>query len=208
MRLFPATRIGVLICANGPGIIIDWPSHEVVALNIFEWVRRTNQSAEHLTPKNIDVDKPFIEHQLFKGSETNRLPTALHHSQIRNHVELADVVGVYGHPYDGNLIIRYAPETSNTTLQLYFSEWTYGRLDPVAGSNTTFIVEWETTIMNHFYSYPGPVPHFLIDFGIVDVVLFTIRLDSEVYADYEFVKNATLETFPAVPWTPTSCGPE
>lgn len=195
------------MCANGPGAILEWPSHEVVALHIFEWTRQSNQSVEHLSLKNFKVFEPFIEHQLFIGSETNRVPTALHHSQIRNHVELSDVIGVYGQPYDGNLIIRYAPNSGNATLQVYFSEWAFGQLRQVDGSNTTFTVEWETTIMDHFYSYPWEVPNFWIDFGIVDTVLIRGgELDS--YDELEFVKNATLDTFPVIPWTPTSCGPE
>ncbi|XP_037047961.1 uncharacterized protein LOC119082550 [Bradysia coprophila] len=207
MRLFPATQIGVFICVNGPGLIIDYPMHENVILNIFELARGTNISLAELLSKKVNIAKPNIEHQLFKEHKTNRAATALHHSQIRSRVEPADVLGVYGHPINGDLSIRYAPGTGNTTLQLYLSEWTFGRLQPFTGSNTTFSIEWDTTIMDHFYSYPWAVPNFWIDFGIVDTALLRLG-ELDLYGEFEFVKNATLDTFPSIPWTPGSCGPE
>lgn len=206
MRLFPATQIGVFICVNGPGLIIEYPWHEDVSQNIFELARGTNISLAEILSKKVDIVKPFIEHQeLFKEHKSNRAATALHHSQIRNSVKPADVLGVYGDPINGDLTVTYAPGTGNTTLQLYLSEWAFGRLQPFTGSNTTFSIVWNTTIMDHYYSYPWAVPNFSIDFGIVDTAL--LRL-GDIYGDYEFVKNATLDTFPAIPWTPDSCGPE
>lgn len=207
MRLFPTTRIGVFICANGPGVIANFPSHDIVAYSIFELIRGTNQSLDQILSSKVGVGKPFIEHQLRKSHKTNRASTALHHNQIRNRVEPGAVVGVYGHPHDGDLRITYAPGTGNTTLQLHFSDWAYGRLQPVPGFNTTFSVEWETNIMDHFYTYPGAVPNFWIDFGVVDTVLLRGG-QFNFYDEFEFVKNATLDTFPSIPWTPTSCGPE
>lgn len=207
MRLFPATKIGVFICANGPGLILNFPAHEIVALSIFELIRGTNQSLEQILSNKVDVGEPFIEHQLRKGHKTNRALTALHHSQIRNRVEPDDVLGVYGHPHDGDLTIAYEPETGNTTLHLYFSDWAYGRLQQVPGFNTTFSVEWQTRVMDHFYTYPWEVPNFWIDFGIADTVLLRAG-EFNLYDEFEFVKNATLDTFPPIPWTPTSCGPE
>lgn len=155
MRLFPATRIGVFLCTNGPGFISRFPVLSTVALNIFELVRGNHRSPfEH----TVVVDNYIAEHQLvIKGRRTNRTPTALHYNQLRNCVETEDVLGVYGHPYNGDVYIRYAPD--NTTLQLYLSEWAHGRLQPVSGSSsTTFDVLWDATIMDHFYSYPGAVP--------------------------------------------------
>lgn len=207
MRLFPATQIGVFICINGPGLIIEYPWHEDVSLNIFELARGTNLSLAEIVSKKVDTVKPFIEHQLFKEHKTNRGATALHHSQIRSSVEPADVLGVYGDPVNADLMIRYAPETGNTTLQVYLSEWAFGRLQPLTGSNTTFSIQWDTTIMDHFYSYPWEVPNFWVDFGIVDTALLRLG-ELDLYGELEFVKNATLDTFPAVPWTPDSCGPE
>lgn len=206
MRLFPTTRIGVFICANGPGLIANFPSHDIVAYSIFELIRGTNQSLDQILSNKVDIGKPFIEYQLRKSHKTNRASTALHHNQIRNRVEPDDVVGVYGHPHDGDLRITYQPGTGNTTLQLRFSDWAYGRLQPVPGFNTTFSVEWETTIMDHFYTYPWAVPNFWIDFGVFDALLLRAG-EFSFYDEYEFVKNATLDTFPSIPWTPTSCGP-
>ncbi|KAG4068093.1 hypothetical protein HA402_001518 [Bradysia odoriphaga] len=207
MRLFPATRIGVFICTNGPGAILNYPTHEITALNIFELVRATNRSFEEIMSRNMNIGTPFIEHQLIKNYKTNRASTALHHNQIRKQFEPNDVVGFYGHPHDGDLSIRYAPGTNNSTLQVYFSEWAHGRLQQVPGFNTTFSVNWDTTIMDHFYSFPIEAPNFWIDFGIFDSVLLRAG-EFNVYIEFEFVKNATLDTFPAIPWTPTSCGPE
>ncbi len=208
MRLFPATNIGVFICVNGPGVVVNFPMHEIVALNIFEVARGANVSlATEIVSKKVDIGEPFIEHQLIKGHKTNRAATALHYNQIRNRIEPEDVLGVYGHPHDGDVSIRYAPNTGNTTLQVYFSEWAFGRLQPVAGSNTTFSILWDTAIMDHFYSYPWAVPNFWIDFSIADTVLIRGG-ELDFYDEFEFIKNATLDTFPSIPWTPTSCGPE
>lgn len=207
MRLFPATRIGVFICANGPGAIFNYPSHEITALNIFELVRGTNQSFTDIVSKNMNIGTPFVEHQLFKGPKTGRASTALHKNQMRNQVHLNDVVGVYGHPHDGDVSIRYAPGTNNSTLQLYFSEWAHGRLQQVTGSNTTFSIQWDSSFMDHFYSYPFDIPGFWVDFGVVDSVLLRAG-EFDIYSEFEFVKNATLDTFPAIPWAPTSCGPQ
>lgn len=166
-----------------------------------------NQILEQSLSNKAHVGRPFIEHQLFRGNKTNRPLKALHHNQIRNRVEPADVLGVYGHGHNGDLVIRYEPQTGNTTLQIFFSEWVYGRLQQVPESNTTFRIEWQTTIMDHFYSYPWAVPNFWVDFGVVDSALLRGG-ELDFYDEFEFVKNATLDTFPPIPWTPTSCGPE
>lgn len=204
MRLFPATRIGVFLCTNGPGFISNVPVPSTVALNIFELVRGNNRSPlEHTVV--ADADTPIDEHQLVKGRRTNRVSTALHRSQLKHRIEPEDVLGVYGHPYNGDVFIRQA--LNNTTLELYISEWAHGQLQPTTESDTVFVVEWETTIMDHFYSYPGAVPNFWIDFGIVDRVLFRVG-EWNLYNEFEFVRNATLDTFPSIPWSPNSCGPE
>lgn len=207
MRLFPSSRIGVFICANGPGVIANFPPHEIVSLSIFELVRGTNQSLAQILANKIDVGEPFIEHQLKISNKTNRASTVLHYDQIRTRIEPENVLGVYGHPHDGDLSIRYGPETGNTTLQIYFSDWAYGRLQQVPGFNTTFSVQWDTNIMDHFYTYPWAVPDFWIDFGIADTVLLRAG-EFGFYDEFEFVKNATIDTFPSIPWTPTSCGPQ
>lgn len=131
--------------------------------------------------------------------------TALAQDQIRTRVKLEDVLGLYGHPVDGDLTITY--DTDNTTLQIYFSEFAYGILHDVPGFVTTYRIEWKTSIMDQFYTYPEPVPDFWVDFGITDIVLFRAG-EFDQYAEFEFVKQATLETFPPIPWEPTSCGPE
>lgn len=209
MRLFPATRIGVFVCANGPGLILNFPTHDTLAYSIFELVRGTNQSLEQVVSNKVHIGKPFIEHELNKGYKTNRASTVLHHKQIKNRVELQEVLGVYGHPYDGDLRIRYEPDSGNKTLQLYFSEWAYGRLEQVRGSNTTFSVEWKTNIMDHFYSFQWKkVPSFWVDFGVADTVLLRAGEWDLYEYEFDFVKNATLDTFPSIPWTPNSCGPE
>lgn len=131
----------------------------------------------------------------------------MHHNRIRNQVEPEAVLGSYGHPVEGDLTIRYELESGNSTLQVFFSEFAYGRLELVNGSNTTFSIDWQTSIIDELYSNPGVVQNFWIDFGITDSVL--LREGSlELYSEIEFVKNATLDTFPSIPWTPTSCGPE
>lgn len=210
MRLFLVTRIGVFICTNGPGFINKYPVPAAVVSNIFDLIQRNNRSVTDNLSRKVDGGMPFIEHQLIRGCKMNRATTGLHdhdHHGLRNRIEPEDILGTYGHPHDGDLSIRYAPGTSNTTLQLYFSEWAYGRLQPITGSNTTFSVEWDTSIMDHFHSYPSSVPNYWIDFGIVDTVLFRAG-ESDQYDEFKFVKNATLDTFPAIPWSPNSCGPE
>lgn len=208
MRLFPATQIGVFICVNGPGLIIEYPWHEDVSVNIFELARGANISLAKIVAEKVDMVKPFIDElQLFKEHKTNRAATALHHSQIRNSVEPADILGVYGDPVNGDLTVRYAPGSGNTTLQLHLSEWVFGRLQPFTGSNTTFNIEWDTGFMDHFDSYPWGVPNIWVEFGIVDMAL--VRLgELDEFGEFAYVKNATLDTFPAIPWTPDSCGPE
>lgn len=206
MHLYPATQIGVFISVNGPGLIIEAPLHGTVARNIFELARGANISFADIESEKVDV-KPSVEHQLFKELNTNRVATVLHHSQIRNSVEPADILGVYGHAINGDVSIRYPLGGDNTTLQLYLSEWAFGRLQPFNGSNTIYSVEWDTTIMDHFYSYPWAVPNFWVDFGIVDTALLRLG-ELDLYGEFEFVKNATLDTFPPIPWRPDSCGPE
>lgn len=204
MRLFPAARIGIYICSNGPGTLRNYPTLADTSSIIFDLVRGANRSFDEIVSRNVNIGTPFDDHQIFERRNTNRPSTVLHYNQMRQNIDLTDVVGVYGHPYDGDVSIRYAPGTDNSTLQLYFSEWAHGRLQPIPESNTTFSIMWDTSIMDHFYSY-STEPNFWIDFGIVDTVLFRVG-DVDIYA--EFVKNATLDTFPAIPWTPTSCGPE
>ncbi|KAJ6645759.1 Gigasin-6 [Pseudolycoriella hygida] len=207
MRLFQATRIGVFICANGPGVIFNFPTHEITAYSIFELIRGSTKSIEQILSSKVNLGKPFVEHQFAYGHRTNRAPTVLHHKQIRTTVEPEDVLGVYGHPYDGDVTIRYDPETNNTALQVFFSDWAYGRLEQVPGFNTTFSIEWQTSFNDHFYSYPFPIPSFWVDFGVVDTALFRGG-EFDLYDEFEYVKNATLDTFPPIPWPPTSCGPE
>lgn len=207
MRFNPATKIGVFSCANGPGVIANFPTHDVVAYSIFQLILGTNQSISQILSNKVNIGKPYIEHQLIRSHKTNRASTALHHSRIMKRVVLEDVLGIYGHPHDGDVRISYQPGSGNTTLQIYFSEWTYGRLIPVNGTNTTFSVEWETNVMHHFYTYPWAVPDFWVDFGVADTVLLRAG-EFDLFEEYEFVKNATLDTFPPIPWTPTSCGPE
>jgi len=207
MSLFLTTKIGVFICANGPGYIVNFPTHDVISATIFELVRGRTESLEDTLFKQKNMDMPFIEHKLISGHKTNRHSTVLSKSQIRNRVEPDEVLGLYGHPYDGVLTITYEPESANTTLQINFSEWAIGSLHAVPGFPSTFSVEWRTSIMDHYYTYPDTLPDFWVDFGIVDTVLFRGEaFDS--YMEFEFYKNATLDTFPIIPWSPTSCGPE
>ncbi|XP_037024166.1 gigasin-6-like [Bradysia coprophila] len=180
MCLFPATKIGIFICSNGPGLLMNYPSHEITSVNIFELIRGTNRSLEEIESKNRKFDNHFIEEHLFDGHKANRVSTVLHYSRIRNKVEL-------------------------NALQLYFSEWAHGRLQQVPGSNTNFSVHWDTTIMDYFYSGLRAPLNFWIDFGIVDSVLLRVDFNN---LEFQFVKNATLDTFPAIPWSPSSCGPE
>lgn len=207
IRLFPNTKIGVFICSSGPGRIVNFPRLGDLAYSIFELVRGTNQSVEQILSDKLDVGQPFIEQQLIKGHKTNRASTALLHNRMRNPVELEDVLGVYGHPYDGDLTIRYEPESGNSTLQVFFSKWAYGRLELVQGSNTTFSIQWQTSIIDELYSNPGTVRSFWIDFGVTDSVQLR-EGNLELYNEFNFVRNATLDTFPSIPWTPASCGPE
>lgn len=203
MRLFLVTRIGVFLCTNGPGFIANYPVPATVISNIFDLVQG---SADILSEREV-VGESFVDKKWMKGRRTNRAATVLHHHQIRSRVKAEDILGVYGHPHNGDISIRYAPGSNNTTLQIYFSQWAHGRLSPVPESNTTFSVDWDTNVMDHFHSYPSTVPNFWIDFGIVDTVLFRTG-EWNSYNEFQFVKNATLDTFPTIPWTPTSCGPE
>lgn len=207
IRLFPATKIGVFICSSGPGRIVNFPRLGTLAYSIFELVRGTNQSVEQILSNKADAGKPFIEHQLIKGHKMNRASTTLPHNRIRNRLEAEDVLGIYGHPYEGDITIRYEPESGNSTLQVFFSDWAYGRLELVQGSNTTFSIEWQTSIVDELYSTPGAVRSFWIDFGGTDSVQLR-EGDLEFYDEFDFVRNATLDTFPSIPWTPNSCGPE
>lgn len=59
--------------------------------------------------------------------------------------------------------------------------------------------------MDHFYTYGEEVPDFYADFGIADTIL--LRGGTlEIYSEFVFERNATLETFPPIPWAPDSCG--
>lgn len=207
MRIFPATKVGVWICANGPGVIYNFPTNDIAAYSIFEIVRGTNQTLEQILYSQRNISKPFVEHQLRRGYKTNRNPTALHLNQIRTRVEVEEVLGLYGHPHDGVITIEYEPETGNTTLQINVSEFAIGRLHEISGFPTTYSIEWKTGIMDHFHTYPDPVPSFWVDFGIADTILVRGG-EVSVYAEFEFVKDATLDTFPPIPWSPSSCGPE
>lgn len=194
------------MCANGPGFLANFPTQDVVSYSIFEIVRGTNQSIAQILSNKVNIREPFIEDQLIKGHNTNRPATALHRSQIMTRVVLEDVIGIYGQPYLGDVSILYQPGSGNTTLQIYFSQWAYGRLLPVVESNTTFSIEWDTNIIDNYLSHVEPVPGFWVDFGVADSVLLRTG-EFDLYKEYEYIRNATLDTFPAIPWTPDSCGP-
>jgi len=102
----------------------------------------------------------------------------------------------------GDLMITLDPE-DNSFLQVNVGEWGIGRLIPVPGSTTKFTVEWKTDIIHDFYTYPTPIPLQHVEFQSNTVHLLSDDILAAVY-----VKNATLDTFPVIPWDPESCGPE
>jgi len=103
------------------------------------------------------------------------------------------------------LVITLDAEDNNF-LQVNLGEWGIGRLIEVPGSTTKFSVAWKTDLMHHFYTYPPillPVPDIYFDFELNNINLLLDDILAAV-----FVKNATLDTFPVIPWNPQSCGPE
>jgi len=94
-----------------------------------------------------------------------------------------------------------------TFLQISFGmgEWSVGRLLPTNESEALFLIEWTSDIEHHFYSYPEelyPTPVFHVVFH-PDSVFFLFNGALRIV----FIKDATVETFPVIPWDPTSCGP-
>lgn len=207
VRVFHAAQIGIFICTNGPGFVANYPNPARTVSSIFDIIIGSNRSSADTLFDRGNDEKPSLEHQLIRGQKTTRVQTVLNRHQILKQIALNDVLGTYGHPFNGDLSIRWAPNSSNTTLQLYFSEWAHGRLYPMSESNTTFTIEWDSSIMDHFHSYPSPAPSFFIDFGVAETALFRAG-DMELFDEYEFVRNATIDTFPQISWPPDSCGPE
>jgi len=102
----------------------------------------------------------------------------------------------------GDLFISL-DSADNNFLQFNPGEWGIGRLIPVPGSTTKFDVEFKTDILHHFCSFSSEIPPLYFEFqdNTVNLLLHGVLMS-------EFVRNATIDTFPVIPWDPTSCGPK
>jgi CubicO group peptidase (beta-lactamase class C family) len=200
-------QLGVFLTSNGPGRIVGPMTYEIASSAIFDIVRtgaykanlERNMKKPNLFGIHGDMAHPIgrlVKDPTFKASdfiETQR-------------VEFGEVVGLYGHETGGDLRIKLDTEDTRF-LEVNWGEWGIGRLHPVSGSDTKYLIEWKTDFAHHFYTYPPevwPVPIMHIDFRPMIKSLYILS-DDEVNA--VFVRDATIGTFPVIPWDPASCGP-
>ena len=123
---------------------------------------------------------------------------------LHSRVAPEKLVGLYGNANAGETRIVINPQDGGLLLE--FGEFGIGRLNPKEGSETVFVVDWQTTIDQHHYTYPldiNPIPIVELDFSVVNTVLF--KQDEE--SIYIFIKDKTLDSEYVIPWLPGTCGP-
>lgn len=104
MRLFPATNIGVYICANGPGAIMHFPQLHHAIYSIFDLVNgntSTNASSVLENKRSLKLES-FVQAEWGKEHRTTRKTTVLKSNQFRKAVRSEELLGLYGNSIDGN----------------------------------------------------------------------------------------------------------
>jgi CubicO group peptidase (beta-lactamase class C family) len=200
-------HLGVFITTNGPGAVIGPMTHEVASSAVFDIVRtgtfKMNLQRNLRKPEKLGVSEDLANPI---GRFRKDLAVKVSDFTEKRRVEFGEVVGLYGHDTWGDLRIKLDTEDTRF-LEVNWGEWGIGRLLPVDGSDTKYLVEWKSDILDHFYTYPTdllPVPIIHIDFRPTIKSLYFLWDDA---VGAVFVRDATIGTFPVIPWDPASCGP-
>jgi len=108
---------------------------------------------------------------------------------------------IYWNNFPGDMTITLNQE-DNFTLEINYGKWGIGILIPQPPVPNLFLVEWTTTLNYDFYSYGTPLPVFHVLFQTED------QLDLLVDGvPFSYNRDATLDKFPEIPWSPDSCSP-
>jgi len=107
------------------------------------------------------------------------------------------------HHFAGDMTITLNKE-DNVTLEINYGKWGIGILIPQPPVPNLFLVGWTTTLNYDFYSFgtSAPVPVFHVLFESEDQLDFLVD-----GVPNSFYRDATLDTFPEIPWSPESCSP-
>lgn len=86
-------------------------------------------------------------------------------------------------------------------LELQYGIWGYGSLLETDETNV-YEIEWRGDIVAIFLAYSGgpPLPSILWDFNTPDTLTY-----EDPDGRIEYRRNATIETYPEIPWSPDSC---
>ena len=106
-------------------------------------------------------------------------------------------------------ISRNADNEDN--LNINYGEWGVGVLTPRTDEVNVYDVEWTTTVTYDMHAFGVDNP--------ADLAKFSVHFVSENDLDFDlggavaggpirFVRDATLETFPPIPWEADSCFPQ
>ncbi|CAL8072546.1 unnamed protein product [Orchesella dallaii] len=190
MSLFPAKKLGVFSFSNGPGPLPLQSGHEFLGNQVFDLIEgnlEDMQFGEILSSPKPGKAKVYQYRSVPKTSKMYQ----------------SELAGLYGHPYEGVFVVTY--DESNTThpLTIQYGKRGTGTLSETEMANI-YKIEWFGEILSLFYAYNGgqPLSDMMLDFNTPDTAVF-IDQDGAI----EYRRNATLDSFPTIPWDPTSCGP-
>jgi len=99
---------------------------------------------------------------------------------------------------------------NNENLNINYGEWGIGILTPRSNELNVYDVTWTTTITYDFHAFgvesPDELPIITLHFVTSNELNFDLG-SRQLGKPIAFIRDATIDTFPQIPWDPESCAP-
>jgi CubicO group peptidase (beta-lactamase class C family) len=212
MTLIPELNIGIFTVSNGPGPtgMETGFTQEKLHARIYDILRGSQKPDMEMEDVDTEVSKDVLVAEV-----RNSMPwigqdqEASFYIQSKKSPEVQlsepEIIGLFGNADTGDIIIE---SDTNEGLQLHFGPFATGRLERQNDTNS-WTVQWTSTIMQQFYIYGELVVFdFNVHFPNENELSFELgtNLDDKSFF-LNFKRNATVDTFPVIPWDEDSCGP-
>jgi hypothetical protein len=208
MTLIPELNIGIFTVSNGPGPtgMETGFTQERLHARIYDILRGSPKS--EIEDLDTEVSKEALMTEvknnmpwIGQNQETRYIPK----NSLEVKLSEPEIVGLFGNADTGDIVIE-----SDTTegLQLHFGPFATGRLERQNDTNS-WTVQWTSTIMQQFYIYGELVAFdFSVHFPNENELSFELGTNLDDTSFFlNFKRNATVDTFPVIPWDKDSCGP-
>ncbi|OXA48311.1 uncharacterized protein LOC110855354 [Folsomia candida] len=198
MTLAPGLKLGIFTTFSGPGSTQETEYHQQrLHAKIFDAVLGVNRSDSF--PNTRSISPRFNDATILTKSKVEKKPKLGNTIKI----EPGDLVGNFGSGQSGQIVGSLRLNDSGV-LQPYLSYGVWGQAWLIQVSNTTFLADWDSDVVQVFATGTVP-PDFQLFVEFWDVDTFGL-VTGGAQMGTDFVRNVTLDQLPVVPYLPDSCG--